>query len=587
MDVTGVVVEKGLVFYPVTPQRLTDTRLATGGRLVAGQVLRVPIAGHGGAPEGDIVKGVSISLIAVGPASHGYLSAYPCETNRPLSSTLNVAAGKNRANLAMVAVSGTTQAVCIYSNIATDVVVDLAGWVSKPPCFVNVPATGLKAGDVNAAEANQQRLETLLRIQRNRIIKFGDTYNPGVCTGGAAAYSGVYLTLKIPAGVFYITKPGTGVPSADFPHYPQSMKQLPLASNKPIPWGSRYIVEGAGMDSTVLRYSIYGTLFGGTAVHHTTLRKMTFEQYTPPTALVGGEQWTYGRKVSQGRVVQVNSGNVHVAIDPGYPAPPSIDQFARGECGVPGNINDKTHIECIGRRYLKRHTRVNRFDPLPKMLVPIYQYPLNKFPRANNFQVFWESSKLVQKNAEVVDSDQSKYRADIYELKTPRFQSLQVGDVVSLKGKHGAMSAFWLHWPKDLVFDQTRWLNNARGVFFKGSYVKWINSEVVKQPPINGIHALMSTSGGGPQFYCGEVVNFNVDPPQRPAVSGTGHLVYNSFFDALGDDAIAFFDAPELNKNGKKELSRVLMNTVWDNHDRSVLYFDQIGKKGGATENAN
>ena len=59
--------------------------------------------------------------------SPGYLTAYPCGTTPPLASNVNYAAGEVRPNLVAVRI-GTNDSVCLISQQAVDVVVDLGGW---------------------------------------------------------------------------------------------------------------------------------------------------------------------------------------------------------------------------------------------------------------------------------------------------------------------------------------------------------------------------------------------------------------------------------------------------------------------------
>ena len=115
----------------VQPRRLVDTRtgvVAGPQRLGAGGVLTVAIAG-GGLPAS--VNGAMLNLTAVAPDDDGFLTAYPCAAGRPTASNLNVAGGTDRANFVLVApdAAGT---VCIFSSSATDVVVDLLGWIGSP-----------------------------------------------------------------------------------------------------------------------------------------------------------------------------------------------------------------------------------------------------------------------------------------------------------------------------------------------------------------------------------------------------------------------------------------------------------------------
>lgn len=98
--------------------RLVDTRSAAGTRVPAGGVLGVTV------PGGDPTA--LLNVVAVDPGGAGFLTVYPCGVPRPLASNLNVAVRPIVANLVVTALSADRRA-CVYSHMATDVVVDLVG----------------------------------------------------------------------------------------------------------------------------------------------------------------------------------------------------------------------------------------------------------------------------------------------------------------------------------------------------------------------------------------------------------------------------------------------------------------------------
>lgn len=109
-------------YRAVTPARLIDTRL-TGQRLAAGATVEVQVAGRGGVPSDAVTA--TVNLAAVDPGVGGFLTAYPCGTQRPIVSNLNVVAGVTRANLVNVVLGGGK--VCVYSQVPTDVLLDVSG----------------------------------------------------------------------------------------------------------------------------------------------------------------------------------------------------------------------------------------------------------------------------------------------------------------------------------------------------------------------------------------------------------------------------------------------------------------------------
>jgi hypothetical protein len=113
----------------ISPHRLRDTR--STGQVGAGQVVRVPVAGHGGV-HGSATS-ASLSLTAVNARTPGYLTAFPCGEPVPTTSNLNYGAGAASANLSLVRLGGGE--VCIYSHATTDVIVDVTGWTDRSDVF--------------------------------------------------------------------------------------------------------------------------------------------------------------------------------------------------------------------------------------------------------------------------------------------------------------------------------------------------------------------------------------------------------------------------------------------------------------------
>ena len=101
------------------PSRIVDTRdsqhLTSGGSL--------PIR-LDSAPAAAIVN-----LTAVEPTGRGFMTLYPCGSTVPTVSNLNVVAGAIVANRAVVSTGGSNQ-FCVFSNVDTDVVIDVEGLIT-------------------------------------------------------------------------------------------------------------------------------------------------------------------------------------------------------------------------------------------------------------------------------------------------------------------------------------------------------------------------------------------------------------------------------------------------------------------------
>ncbi len=141
-------------FEPVSPFRLVDSRNGHGAvRLQGGQITRIPVS------DSSAVA-VSANFVSVSPAYHGFITAFNCTTNRPTVSTLNYRPGETVANHAIVPLQ--SGAMCLYSLVSTDVVIDVngyyrggsgrAGFVAIPPVRLADTRSGtrLAPGEVRA-----------------------------------------------------------------------------------------------------------------------------------------------------------------------------------------------------------------------------------------------------------------------------------------------------------------------------------------------------------------------------------------------------------------------------------------------------
>jgi hypothetical protein len=123
VDVAGWTGPGGAGFAGVAPTRLVDTRQT--GRLPAGSRLTTRVAGRAGVPAG--AKAVVVNLTATGAVADGYVTAWPCSTPRPTTSVLNVVAGRDRANNAVVPLAATGD-LCLFVSAPMHVIIDVNGW---------------------------------------------------------------------------------------------------------------------------------------------------------------------------------------------------------------------------------------------------------------------------------------------------------------------------------------------------------------------------------------------------------------------------------------------------------------------------
>jgi hypothetical protein len=118
-------------FTPLNPIRLFDSRLTSGplnestngGRIRAGGVVRLQIAGERGVPED--ATAASLNLTLTQPSDNLYVTAYPCGA-RPGVSNLNTRPGQTTANGALVKLTESGE-LCIFALRDVHLIVDING----------------------------------------------------------------------------------------------------------------------------------------------------------------------------------------------------------------------------------------------------------------------------------------------------------------------------------------------------------------------------------------------------------------------------------------------------------------------------
>ncbi len=145
--------QSDLIFVPVAPCRIIDTRLA-GGAIAANATRAFKVAGTTGfdtqggnsggcgIPQGattPMAAAVVINFVAVGPAGPGDLRAWPFGQTKPLAAVVNYAnvTGLNIANGIVVPIAGVSSQADDL-NVSTDVsathlVADVTGYFTRFP----------------------------------------------------------------------------------------------------------------------------------------------------------------------------------------------------------------------------------------------------------------------------------------------------------------------------------------------------------------------------------------------------------------------------------------------------------------------
>ena len=186
------------------PVRFVDTR-DLPGKLGAGRMMIVPIAGNNGIPP-DATAAV-VSVTAVEPCADTFLTLFPCGSAPPTTSTINALALSIVANSAVVRLGN--GAVCVYSLQPTDVIVDVSGWIA-PIGLRTTPIAPVRLIDTRPGE------KQALIVPQNRL-RAGQLLTVDVAASPASDQTAMAATVNVTAadpagGGFLSVLPG---PCAD------------------------------------------------------------------------------------------------------------------------------------------------------------------------------------------------------------------------------------------------------------------------------------------------------------------------------------------------------------------------------------
>lgn len=157
-----------LVYVPVTPCRIIDTRVA-GGVIPANTTREFDVtsatsySAQGG--EANNCNGVGaagnfaaavINFTVVTPSAAGYITAFPYLATQPLAATVNYTAGDIRGNLAIVKLDqGASLAeLSVYTFAQTHLVGDIVGYFIAPNDALECVNTSVQAVTITANTAN-------------------------------------------------------------------------------------------------------------------------------------------------------------------------------------------------------------------------------------------------------------------------------------------------------------------------------------------------------------------------------------------------------------------------------------------------
>lgn len=118
-------------FYTMTPCRVLDTR--TGAPLASGALRTIDVARTAACGIPAEARAVAANVTVVSPTGQGYVTLFPGNYPRPVTSTVNFNAGVVRANSAILPLatdgSGTISAfTSVAGSGSVDLIVDISGY---------------------------------------------------------------------------------------------------------------------------------------------------------------------------------------------------------------------------------------------------------------------------------------------------------------------------------------------------------------------------------------------------------------------------------------------------------------------------
>ena len=141
-------------FVPVPPERLLDTRANaqigyTGAKPAAGSVVQLQVTGAGTTKVPADAAAVVLNVTGVSATKDGFVTVWPCGTDPPLASNLNLTTGAILPNLVISKV-GAGGKVCLYTSGGTHLLADVSGYFPAGTDYRAVPPERLLDTRANA-----------------------------------------------------------------------------------------------------------------------------------------------------------------------------------------------------------------------------------------------------------------------------------------------------------------------------------------------------------------------------------------------------------------------------------------------------
>jgi Protein of unknown function (DUF1566) len=228
-----------LVFTPVTPCRIVDTRNATAGILASGSTRSFNGWGQSslgfvtqggsntncGIPQSTNTAAIVVNFTSVSPQTGGYITAYPSDAAQPLAATLNFNAGDVKGNNAVLKLNQTVTSnhFNIYTTSTIHLVGDVVGYYAKPVTPSSVPLGALSSDLVYTPVTPCRIMDTrnatagiMTAGSQRGFFGWNGTY---ASQGGSASNCGLPFSYNNAALVvnFTVVSPATGGYITAFP----------------------------------------------------------------------------------------------------------------------------------------------------------------------------------------------------------------------------------------------------------------------------------------------------------------------------------------------------------------------------------
>lgn len=205
IDVSGYF-PAGSPFVGLSPDRKFDSRRGAAIKVGAGQEAVASVTGMGVPAD---AAAVVMNLTATGTEADGFVTSWPCGTDRPTASSLNFRNGSDRANLVLAKV-GTSGTVCLFTSGTTHLIADVAGYFPAGATYIPVAP------------------DRLVDTRFSQPVAAGGTLEVAVPAGNKAVALNVTVTGAAAAGFATVFPCGEAVPSASNLNY-QAGRDIPNA----------------------------------------------------------------------------------------------------------------------------------------------------------------------------------------------------------------------------------------------------------------------------------------------------------------------------------------------------------------------